>query len=103
MPIVAAIFDAFGTTVENVHRRHPFRQLQRIGAKQGRRPGAAELHLMMTSNLSLEAAAEVFGIRVSAQQMSALQQDLEDELGSITLYPDTLGALSIRVIYLWAS
>ncbi|WP_122429427.1 HAD family hydrolase [Pseudomonas viridiflava] len=95
MPIVAAVFDAFGTVVHIGRKRHPFRQLLRIGAEQGRRPGAADLKTLMTSSLSLEAAADYFGIRLSAQQMMSLQNDLEAELVSITPYPDALEALQL--------
>lgn len=95
MPIVAAILDAFGTTVHIGHKLHPFRQLLRIGAEQGRRPSAADLHTLMTSSLSLEESAEHFGISVSAQRMSSLQRDLEAELASITVYPDAIDAMAM--------
>lgn len=93
MPIIAAIFDAFGTTVHIGRKLHPFRQLLRVGAEQGRKASAADLHTLMTSNLSLEGSAEHFRIRVSAQRMSALQRDLEAELKSIAVYPDALDAI----------
>lgn len=95
MPIVAAIFDAFGTTVHIASKSHPFRQLLRIGAEQGRRAGAADIHTLITSSLSLEAAAEHFGIRLSDQQMRSLRHDLDQELASITPYPDALEALQL--------
>lgn len=95
MPIIAAIFDAFGTTVHIGRKLHPFRQLLRVGAEQGRKASAADLHTLMTSNLSLEGAAEHFRIRVSAQRMSALERDLEAELASITVYPDAVDAMSM--------
>ncbi|WP_409487834.1 HAD family hydrolase [Pseudomonas promysalinigenes] len=93
MPIVAAVFDAFGTVVHIKRKHHPFRRLLRIGAQQGRRPSGIDLHCLMTSNLSLEAAADRFGITLSSQQLTSLQQDLDDELESISVYPDAVDAL----------
>ncbi|MDY1046976.1 HAD-IA family hydrolase [Pseudomonas coleopterorum] len=95
MPIVASIFDAFGTTVQIVRKYHPFRQLLRIGAEQGRKASTADLRTLMTASLSLEQAAERFGIQASPEQMLALQRDLEDELASITVYPDALDAIRL--------
>ncbi|MFJ4153956.1 HAD family hydrolase [Pseudomonas sp. NPDC089752] len=95
MPIVAVIFDAFGTVVQIGRKRHPYRQLLRLGALQGRRPSAADLHRLMTSSLSLDAAAETFGICLSPGQMKSLQHDLEDELDSISVYPDAVDALRL--------
>ncbi len=95
MPIAAAIFDAFGTVVQIGRKRHPYRQLLRLGALHGRRPSAADLYHLMTSSLNLDAAAETFGICVSPAQMTSLQHDLEDELDSITVYPDAINALRL--------
>jgi len=95
MPIVAVIFDAFGTVVQIGRKRHPYRQLLRLGALQGRRPSAADLHRLMTTNLSLDAAAETFGIGLSPEHMKSLQHDLEDELDSISVYPDAIDALRL--------
>lgn len=95
MPIAAAIFDAFGTVVQIGRKRHPYRQLLRLGALQGRRPSAADLHRLMTSSLDLDAAAETFGICVSPAQMMSLQHDLTDELDSITVYPEAIDALRL--------
>jgi FMN phosphatase YigB (HAD superfamily) len=95
MPIVAAIFDAFGTAVQIGRKRHPFRQLLRIGAEQGRRPSIGDIQTLMTSSLSLEQAAECFGINVSPEQMLSLQRDLDDELASITVFPDAVDAMRL--------
>lgn len=92
VPIVAAIFDAFGTTVQIKCKRHPFRQLLRIGAKQGRKPRAADLHCLMTSSLGIERAAELFGISLNANELRSLEHDLVEELESITVYPDAIEA-----------
>lgn len=95
MPIVAAIFDAFGTTVEIGRKCHPFRQLLRLGAEQGRRPTPADIHTLMTSSFLLAEAADHFGIIVSPERMKALQQALDEELASITIYPDAIDALHL--------
>ncbi|MEE4075180.1 HAD family hydrolase [Pseudomonas viridiflava] len=95
MPIVAAVFDAFGTIVQIERKHHPFRQLLRDGIEQGRRPTAADLRTLMTSSLSLEEAAEHFGITVSPKRMKSLQDALDDELASITVYPDAIEAMRL--------
>lgn len=95
MPIVAAVFDAFGTVVRIQRKRHPFRRLLRIGAQQGRRPSGADLRRLMTSSLNLEDAAELFAISLSSQQLMSLQQDLQQELESISVYPDAVEALRL--------
>ncbi|ARD13734.1 MULTISPECIES: HAD family hydrolase [Pseudomonas] len=93
MPIVAAIFDAFGTVVHIGRKHHPFRQLLRMGTEQGRRPSTADIQTLMTSSFSLGQAAERFGIDVSPEQMLSLQRDLDDELASITVFPDAVDAM----------
>lgn len=95
MPIVAAIFDAFGTTVQVGRKHHPFRQLLRLGAEQGRRPSADDIRTLMTSSLSLQQAAGRFGINISPEQILSLQHDLDDELASITAFPDAVDALRL--------
>ncbi|MDO7901662.1 HAD family hydrolase [Pseudomonas sp. K1(2024)] len=95
MPIVAAVFDAFGTVVHIKRKHHPFRRMLRIGAQQGRRPSGADLHCLMTSNFALEDAAEHFGITLSLRQLTSLQHDLDDELESISIYPDAVDALQM--------
>ncbi|MGX1181568.1 HAD superfamily hydrolase (TIGR01549 family) [Pseudomonas sp. IAP-CY TE4608] len=95
MPIVAAVFDAFGTVVHIQRKRHPFRRLLRIGAQQGRKPSAGDLHHLMTSGLGIEDAARFFGITLCHEQMKSLQHDLDVELESITVYPDAIEALRL--------
>lgn len=95
MPIVAAVFDALGTVVQIKRKHHPFRQLLREGARQGLRASASDLHKLMTTAFSLEAAAEYFGISVSADRMQALQDDLNEEVASITVYTDAIDALCL--------
>lgn len=95
MPIVAAVFDAFGTVVHIQRKRHPFRRLLRIGAQQGRQPSGADIHRLMTASLNLEDAAELFGISLSWQQLVSLQHDLQQELESISVYPDAVEALGL--------
>lgn len=87
MPIAVAIFDAFGKVVQIGRKRHPYRQLLRLGALHGRRPSAADIRRLMTSSLNLDAAAETFGICVSPAQMTFLQHNLEDELHSSLCIP----------------
>jgi hypothetical protein len=49
----------------------------------------------MTTAFSLEAAAEYFGISISAGRMQSLHDDLAEELASITAYPDAIDTLCL--------
>ncbi|UDU83180.1 HAD family hydrolase [Pseudomonas sp. HN2-3] len=95
MPVIAAVFDAFGTTVQIKCKRHPFRKLLRIGTQHGRKPNAGDLHRLMTSSLGLQDAAELFGISLSAHQLRSLQDDLDEELESISVYPDAIEGIRL--------
>jgi HAD superfamily hydrolase (TIGR01549 family) len=94
-PITGVIFDAFGTLVSIRKPAHPYRELLRIGARQGRRSSAADLRELMTQPMTLFAAAMELDIEVSQEEMQALRDSLARELASIEPYPDAIEAVSI--------
>lgn len=94
-PITGVIFDAFGTLVSIRKPTHPYRQLLRIGERQGRRSSAADLRELMTHSLTLSDAAREFEIKVSQEEMQALRDSLVREIASIAPYPDAQEAVSM--------
>lgn len=95
MSINAVIFDAFGTVVQIHQGVHPYRQILREGIRQGRRPKPDDAHVLMTHNLSLQGAAEHFGIEVSQERLDSIQLALDEELASIQPYPDGQEAIEL--------
>lgn len=91
--IRGVVFDAFGTLVRIEEGAHPFRQLLKIGRKNGRRPESGDVHRIMSSPLVLAEAAKVFGITISPAELSAIESDLARELASIKVHEDGLYAV----------
>ena len=94
-PITGVIFDAFGTLVSIRKPAHPYRELLRIGARQGRRSSAADLRELMTQPMTLFAAAMELDIEVSQEEMQALRDSLAGEIASIEPYRDAQEAMSM--------
>lgn len=93
MPIKFILFDAFGTLLRIPNGRHPYRQILKEGIRQGRRPQPDDLRHILTRNLSIADAAELFGINIQPQQMADIQGDLEADLNSIMAFEDGLQAV----------
>lgn len=93
MPIKFILFDAFGTLLQIPNGRHPYRQILKEGIRQGRRPQPDDLRQILTRNLNLSEAAELFGIKIQPAQMADIQGDLENDLNSITAFEDGLRAV----------
>lgn len=93
MSVKFVLFDAFGTLVRIPKASHPYRQLLREGIHQGRRPRSDDVHHLMARPLSLNEAAEHFGINITAGRMAEIQAALETELDSIVAYEDGLRAV----------
>lgn len=95
MIIKAVIFDAFGTLVQIHEGSHPYRQILKAGVKQGRRPNPEDAKQIMTRPLSLQEAADHFGIRLPHCVMETIQNDLTSELASIQAYQDGVEAVAL--------
>lgn len=93
MPVLAAIFDAFGTLVKISEGRHPYRKILKLGIEQGRRPQRTDAEHLLTMPMDLRQAAEFFGIQVTPGVMARLESDLHNELADIRAYPDGLYAV----------
>jgi HAD superfamily hydrolase (TIGR01549 family) len=89
----AVIFDAFGTILQIKGGSHPFRRLLQEGIQQGRRPQPDDAHVLMTNPLSLEGAARHFGIKISAQELQCLEDDLAKEVDGVEAFEDALLAV----------
>ncbi|UFH49594.1 HAD family hydrolase [Pseudomonas sp. KNUC1026] len=91
----AIIFDVFGTLIRIEDRRNPYLQLLKYGRSQGVSPCAEHLQLLMTRELDWREAAEALGIRAGYVKLYGLARQLQEELSSITLYPDASDALEL--------
>lgn len=87
------LFDAFGTLLQIPNGRHPYRQILKEGIRQGRRPKPDDLPQILIRNLSLNEAAEFFGIKIRPAQMADIQGELEADLNGITAFEDGLQAV----------
>lgn len=89
------VFDAFGTLVKISRASHPYRQLLKLGIMRGRKPKHDDVRAIMSNRWSLEAAAYELGIAIKCHELETLQACLDDELSSITVYPDGLDAVAM--------
>ncbi|MDD1963759.1 HAD family hydrolase [Pseudomonas putida] len=93
MPIKFVLLDAFGTLLQIPCGRHPYRQILKEGIRQGRRPHPDDLHQILTRELDLAGAANLFGIKISTERMADIQRDLDADLSSIEAFDDGLLAV----------
>lgn len=91
--ITAIIFDVFGTLLHIEKRENPYRQLLRIGTRQGRPISPGDSKIIMTLDGGLSQAAGLLGIELSIDQLATLQGMLDAELESIRLFDDALPAI----------
>jgi FMN phosphatase YigB (HAD superfamily) len=92
MSVKFILFDAFGTLLRIPQGRHPYRMILKEGIRQGRRPQPNDLRQVMTRSLSLEEAAELFGIIIRPDLMAEIQGALDADLSSIEPFDDGLRA-----------
>ncbi|SDG12925.1 HAD family hydrolase [Phytopseudomonas seleniipraecipitans] len=93
--MTAVIFDVFGTLIRIEERRNPYLQLLRYGREQGLSPSSKHLHMLMTRDLGWGEAADRLGVRANYVKLREIAQLLQQELESMTLYPDALEAISM--------
>jgi HAD superfamily hydrolase (TIGR01493 family) len=87
------LFDVYGTLVKIHDKRAPFRQLIQIGESQGRKPCVRDAEILMGQPVSLLAAAQLLGIRLTDADVERLERDLHAEIASIAPFADTLTTL----------
>lgn len=93
MTIRAVVFDVYGTLVRIGERRAPFRALLTRMEAAGRARQAGDAAAIMSCELDLAGAAALLGAELAAPELAALERDLQDELASVCLFPDTLAVL----------
>lgn len=94
MPEVkAVVFDAYGTVMKVHMGCHPYRQILRHGREQGRRASPDDARVIMSKPLSLQEAADHFGITVPSHELRRIQAELDNELRAIEPYEDALTAI----------
>ena len=75
----AICFDAFGTVVEIVDKRRPFRALL------SERPSGELSNQVLTQRLDLRSVAALLSVELDADRLAELEQDLQAEIASILL------------------
>ncbi|WP_122257678.1 HAD family hydrolase [Pseudomonas syringae] len=95
MKISGVIFDAFGTLIDVKKRTNPFIQLLKHGKRHGRKYRSGDTQIIMTQDLDLTEAARNLEIRIGYVGLQRLERLLEEELDSMTLFPDALEAIDM--------
>lgn len=101
MAIKAVAFDVFGTLVNIERPTRPFRKLVRLLHEAGRPRQRDDGIRAMSNAIDLRQTASLFGGAVSDAALNALEDELREEIQSITLFADatpTLLALRERGI-----
>jgi len=93
MTIRAVVFDVYGTLVRIGERRAPYRALLARMEAAGRARQAGDAAAIMSRDLDLVGAAALLGADLSAPELAVLERDLQAELASVRLFPDSLAVL----------
>lgn len=86
-------FDVFGTLVEIGERRSPYKKLMKWLKENGRKPEPDDARFIMSTNSNLREFTALFGMNIPESLMQEIQADLDADLRSISLYPDTIFTL----------
>lgn len=88
------IFDLFGTLIKYGVMHHPFRELLKWARDAGRRPRPDDARTLMTVDGSLPSLISALDIVAPDWLLEQIQQQIEEELASLTLYDDVAPTLS---------
>lgn len=88
------VFDLYGTLVRFGVMHHPFRKILLWAREQGRKPQADDARHIMTENKECEELLAELGIFPPATMLAQLHREIQEELGSLTLFDDVLPTLS---------
>ncbi|MPS82276.1 MAG: HAD family hydrolase [Achromobacter sp.] len=93
MALKAVAFDAFGTLVYIGKRRSPYRVLMQWAQDHGRSRRDGDADLVMSRALDLRGASAALGVTPPSGLLEQWEKDLEHEVASIRLYPDSLDVI----------
>jgi HAD superfamily hydrolase (TIGR01549 family) len=88
------VFDLYGTLINFGIKNHPYRKILQWARQQGRAPHPDDARTIMTIPSN---AADIFskmGIDAPAHMLDQLDDEIEQEIESLTLYDDVLPVLS---------
>ena len=95
-PVRAVLFDVYGTLVKIQRVKRPYRQLLDEARMQHltlqKEQSARDI---MCQSLGLSEAAKFYGVELSPSQLCDLERDLEEEVRSLTLFPEVPEVLRI--------
>lgn len=87
------VFDAFGTLFQIGTRKSPYRQLMLWLRENGRATLPDDAARIMSVDAPLAELAKQFSKAVPVELVAKCEANLRQELDSIRLYPDSLGAI----------
>lgn len=88
------VFDLYGTLVRFGVMHHPFRKILLWAREQGRKPQSDDARRIMTANKECEELLTELGIFPPAAMLAELHREIQEDLGSLTLFDDVLPTLS---------
>lgn len=93
-PANIVIFDLFGTLIKFGVQHHPFRQLLKWARENGRQVRSDDARTVMTINGGLGDISHGLGIKPPSELLLQIEEQIEDELSSLTLYDDVVPTLN---------
>lgn len=88
------VFDLYGTLVKYEVMHHPFRELLKWARKHGRQVRDDDARQLMTINADLFQLSLHLGIQAPDDLLTQLQQLIDEELASLTLFEDVIPILT---------
>lgn len=90
----AVAFDVFGTVAQIGVRHSPFAKLLREFSRSGYIRSPDDPAKIMTNNVGLAEAVQMLRGQISLDKLQSLEQDLAEELASITLFSDAVPTIT---------
>jgi HAD superfamily hydrolase (TIGR01549 family) len=88
------VFDLYGTLINFGIKNHPYRKILQWARQQGRSPHPDDARTIMTTLGNPTDIFSKMGIDVPSQMLSQFNDEVEQEIESLTLYDDVLPVLS---------
>jgi HAD superfamily hydrolase (TIGR01549 family) len=87
------VFDLYGTLIRFGVMHHPFRQLLKFARENGRQVRPDDARRLMTIDGDLSVLAEQLNISAPKKYLLQLQQCIDEEVASLTLFDDVIPTL----------